>query len=303
MINLYGGQIADLLQSASKYNPEITALSYAIQMEKQRLLNLADQTRTLAMIDDLPEKILDVLAVELRTPYYSESMAIEQKREVIKGTLVWFIRAGTPAAIRELIAAIFGEGEVVEWFDFTEAPYTPGTFDIVTNARMTEDIVNDFLRIIGQVKNTRSHLRRVLINRECTIQERTASGLISAPKVKVLNGGLELSSDTQGREIAKAGSIAAPREAIINTIPTRGRNTNGPITGKAGAISAPSEHILNHAATRGRGASGSIYIGLAVAVEGIHLAILNSPSFSDTKIGQTQGTYSAAAASSIKISI
>ena len=69
MTNLYDGQIKDLLQNEAKYNPEVEALSYALQIEKQRIMEEADRTRTLAMIEQLPEEILDVLAVELRSPY------------------------------------------------------------------------------------------------------------------------------------------------------------------------------------------------------------------------------------------
>ena len=106
--------------------------SYAIQQEHQRLLRLADRTRTLAVIDELPEKILDVLAVELRTPYYQEDMDVETKRNIIKRTLLWHTKAGTPSAVAELIEIVFGEGDVVEWFNFES--YTPGTFDIITTS-------------------------------------------------------------------------------------------------------------------------------------------------------------------------
>lgn len=303
MIKLYDGQVTDLLQNGSRYNPEIMALSYAIRAEKQRLMALADQTRTLAMIERLPENILDVLAVELRTPYYSEGMTVEQKREIIKNTLIWFYRAGTPAAVKELIAAVFGEGRIVEWFDFTEGESTPGTFDIITNARLTEEIVDEFLRIIGQVKNTRSHLRRVLIERDCTMQERVASGAVGSPKTSVLNGGLELSRTANGNATAKAGTTSAPKECILNHAPAKNRSASAPITGGSGAITAPKEYVLNHVAAKERAASGATRIGVVLAIEGAHLVILNCPSLDDVQIGQPQGAYSATAASSIKITI
>lgn len=187
MTNLYDGVLTDLLKNESEHNPEIQALAYAIRSEKQRLMDLAQRTRTMAMINQLPEAILDVLAVELRTPYYSGDLPIDQKREIIKNTLVWFFRAGTPAALEEFVSVIFGQGKVVEWFDFTEPPYTPGTFDIITDTRMTEDIVDRFIQIIRQVKNTRSHLRRVSVERKGTMQEHIGSGVVSHPEAYVLN--------------------------------------------------------------------------------------------------------------------
>ncbi len=166
MIKLYDGQITDLLPEKIAKDINTRCLSFAIQQEHQRLLRLTNKTRTLSVIDELPEKILDILAVELRTPYYQESMNLEMKRNIIKKTLGWHTKAGTPSAVEELIEIVFGEGKVVEWFDYDEPPYTPGTFDIITNATMTEEIINYFLSIIQRVKNTRSHIRGILIHRE-----------------------------------------------------------------------------------------------------------------------------------------
>lgn len=266
MINFFDGLLTDLLQNDSKYNPEIQALAYALRLEKQRIAEEADTTRTLAMIEQLPEEILDVLAVELRTPYYTEDMTITQKRAIISGTLVWFYHAGTPSAVEEMIAAIFGQGEVVEWFDFTEAPFTPGTFDIVTDTRMTEDIVAQFLQIISRVKNTRSHLRRVMVERHGYQDEFIGTGIITAPKTPVLNS-TDSSSGSHGGQTAIG----------------------------AGAMTAPREPIVNHASARQRAATGPAYIGTALAARS-HTGILNCPPPSTETITRTERHFTAAAA-------
>ena len=165
MTDIRNGQLTDLLLNESEYNTEIQALAYAMRLEKQRILDEADRTRTLAMIDQLPEKILDVLAVELRSPYYTEDMTIEQKRGVISNSLVWFYHAGTPSALVEMATVIFGSGQVVEWFDFdpNEGEIVPGEFDLETGAAMQDpqDFMGQINRIINRVKNTRSHLRMI----------------------------------------------------------------------------------------------------------------------------------------------
>lgn len=179
MTNLYDGQLTDLLQNESKYNVEIQALAYALQIEKRRLMNLAQQTRTLAMIEQLPEDILDVLAVELRTPYYTGDMTITQKRDIIKNTLVWFYRAGTPAAVAEMAAVIFGSGQVVEWFDFdpNDGDIVPGEFDLETGSELQDpqEFMEQINRIINRVKNTRSHLRMVRFLRIAHLPEGAAT--------------------------------------------------------------------------------------------------------------------------------
>ena len=60
MTDLYNGQITDLLNNAHRYDPEVIAFSYAILQEKRRIMQELAQTRTMSVIDDLPESILDV---------------------------------------------------------------------------------------------------------------------------------------------------------------------------------------------------------------------------------------------------
>lgn len=182
MIKLKEGQMTDMLPSSMARDVETQCISYALKKQVERIVHLSDQTRTVAVIDMLPEKILDVLAVELRTPYYQESMNLETKRNIIKRTLLWHTKAGTPKAVSELIEIVFGEGSVVEWFDYDEPPYTPGTFDIITNAQMTEEITNYFLSIIQRVKNTRSHIRRILIHREMNAEWYAGAASKSEPR-------------------------------------------------------------------------------------------------------------------------
>ena len=303
MTNLYDGRIADLLQqNTAQENPEILALSHAILTEKRRIIDHAQRTRTIAMIDLLPEDILDVLAVELRTPYYSGDMPLEQKRTLIKNTLKWFFKAGTPAAVRELIAAVFGQGDIVEWFDFTEPPYTPGTFDIVTDARMTEDIADRFLQIIKQVKNTRSHLRRVLVERKGDMQVYVGSGATGHPEIPVVANAGDQDASGTGRQTIKAGTISEPRAAITNTAQPRSRTASGPATAKAGAAAAPATTIVNHAPARAQTAHGAARFGAVLVVATIHRIITNCPPPGTLQIGHPQTAHAAASAYS-KISI
>ncbi len=165
MIDLYNGELLDMLPSQMSKETHQICLSHALRAGIQLVMDRAYVTRTQAFIDGLPERILDVLAVELHTPYYSEDLSIDQKREIIKRTLLWHLTAGTPSAMRELISIVIGEGDIVEWPDFEDPPFTPGTFDILTDVQLTEKIVEMFIAIIERVKNERSHLRRLLIHR------------------------------------------------------------------------------------------------------------------------------------------
>lgn len=163
MTKLFDCLVADLLNNGGKYNPEVRAVSYAILQEKRRIMVQAEQTRTMAMIDMAPEIILDVLAVELRTPAYSEDFPIETKRTLIRGTLTFYKRLGTPEAVNWVIQAIFGNGSIEEWFDYDGDPHhfrvsvnNDGTFTSM-------DSLGDFLRLVSSVKRLSSWLDTITV--------------------------------------------------------------------------------------------------------------------------------------------
>ena len=109
----------------------------------------------------------------------------------------------------ELISDIFGEGRTVEWFDYDEPPYTPYTFDIITNATMTEDIIDRFLAIIDRVKNERSWLRRVVVERKIGGSEHAAVGAISTPTQAITNNSPERQADVTGALKVAVGAISS----------------------------------------------------------------------------------------------
>ncbi len=164
MIKYAEGGLKDIWPD--KQSPEVQALSFAIQNGLKTVKHYADRSRCYSSIDLLPESVLDYLAVEMRSMYYNQEADIEQKRNIIRNTMNWYTKAGTPSAVAEMVAVIFGTGEVIEWFNFDEPPYTPGTFDIETSAVMTASIMQDLTNIIRKVKNARSQLRRVVVIRE-----------------------------------------------------------------------------------------------------------------------------------------
>ena len=163
MTKLYDGLVADLFQNPAKYNPEVRAISYAILAEKRRIMDEARQTRTMAMIDELPETVLDVLAVELRTPAYSEDFPIETKRTLIKGTLAFYQKLGTPSAVNWVIRSVFGDGQIEEWFTYDgEAHHfrvrirNDGTFRSL-------DVLENFMRLVDAVKRLSSWLDEIIV--------------------------------------------------------------------------------------------------------------------------------------------
>lgn len=168
-------------------DPEIQALSYALQQQFKKLKAYADKTQCYSDVDDLDEDILDYFAVEMRSMYYEQNLEIERKREIVKNTLKWYTYAGVPATVAEMVGIVFGSGKIVEWFDYDEPPFTPGTFDIITSARLTPDIIDQLNAIIQKAKNVRSHIRRVTIIRDVHSAMHLAAFQTAVQECTVLN--------------------------------------------------------------------------------------------------------------------
>lgn len=213
MIKLTDGELLDLLPSSMKSDIDMVCLSYAIRCVTQELLTAASETQTQCFIDHLPERILDVLAVETNAMYYDQDLPIESKRRIIRASFsAWYARAGTPAAVEELVSAVFGEGRVVEWYDFTEGDDSPGLFDIVTDAPITEDILEYFDQMIRRVKNERSHLRRVLVERNTKATPKVGAYAISGVNLVIGNCGAE---ERSTRAAPRIGAAAVSCKDIV----------------------------------------------------------------------------------------
>ena len=182
MINFYDGNLTDILPEHMKYTPECIALGYALQKANQRFIAAANQTSVFAVIDTLPENIIDVLAIELRTQYYDESFPLEQKRELVKGTMTWYNKAGTVSAVQEMIDKVFDSGMVLEWFD---TGGEPGTFTISTSDTVTPELISRFTEVVRYVKNVRSHMVGIVVGNRVDFALKSAVGVCSHKVVTI----------------------------------------------------------------------------------------------------------------------
>ena len=180
MINFYDGEITDIMPGNLTRDTAVQAVSYALKKGTQLLYQYLQLCHVYCSIETMPDKILDLMAQELRTQYYKDSLDIETKRALVRNTLIWYMTAGTPAAVEELITVVFGEGRVVEWFEYGAKPYW---FKVQTDALLTEDKVAYFPRMLWKVKNTRSHIHMIEVHRsvELNIYAGSNQNLIFKP--------------------------------------------------------------------------------------------------------------------------
>lgn len=186
MIDFYNGQITDILPDNLAGSPVVSAVSYAISNMVKKIVDCSVRAGIYASIDMLDEEILDLLAVELRTKYYGDWLSLQEKRAVVKKTLLWYCMAGTLFTVQELTDFVFQDARIEEWFQYDSAPFL---FRLMVNV-ISQDISLEkylkFLQALYEVKNTRSHLEAVIFSCHKRVDIRTvaAGGLGNIIRVK-----------------------------------------------------------------------------------------------------------------------
>lgn len=162
MISLRNAKLTDALPKILTKEPWAQAMAYAVSKQLNRLLTYADGVRIFASIDTMPGEILDILAVELRLPYYDQTFSTTVKRELIKGALQYWATAGTVESLSKILANIFGDAEIEEWFEYGGEP---GYFRILTsNPNVTGETLTQFTKTAQDVKRLSAWLEEVLVD-------------------------------------------------------------------------------------------------------------------------------------------
>ncbi|MGG3448621.1 phage tail protein I [Domibacillus aminovorans] len=146
MIELPDFSMADLLPPALKSTKEDIAMAAAGTAILKRVFE------EMSILDPfvIPEQLLDIVAVEEHVDFYDPDLSVEQKRELIANSFFFHQKKATSAAVEQLIEIVFGEGKVVEWFEYGAEP---GYFKVVTsNPAVTNELAAQFIHALNSVK-------------------------------------------------------------------------------------------------------------------------------------------------------
>ena len=108
-------------------------------------------------IDELPEKLLDILAYDFKVDWWDPNFTLEEKRRVFKDS--WYVHQhmGTKAAVETAIRAIYPGTKVLEWWEYGGEPYHFRLDINITNDHIDSDKQRRVLERLNFYKNLRSH--------------------------------------------------------------------------------------------------------------------------------------------------
>lgn len=152
----------ELLPESMK-SEDTKAISYAVGKGMHRLLSCMPGASGYAVMDVLPEEIIDLLAMELKTQYYRQDLPLPVKRKLVKQTMSWYTKAGTPSVIEEYLGTVFEGGKVEEWFQYGGDPYFfKAMIRADPDTEITKKDNREIRESIFQYKNVRSWLEMII---------------------------------------------------------------------------------------------------------------------------------------------
>lgn len=226
MIKLTDARLTDALPKTLAEQPWVQALAEASRKMRRRVMAYADRTRLFCDIDEASEEALDALAVELQTPLYKNDYPLTVKRQIVKNSMLYYIRSGTRGAVEELLADIYQGAEVEEWFEYGGEPnYFRVAIDISrTTVPVAEMSPAELESWLYRVKRASSALESLsyMIRHAITIGCKVEAFLQSPPECGTLECGTYPEASTLGWSAGAWLQIAGRADAYLVSPPECG---------------------------------------------------------------------------------
>lgn len=155
---------ADLLSVLPEHLEQVQteALSAAVKKGLQKLQTYSRAASVYAAIPELPDEVLNLLAIELRTQYYDPEDRRERREKMVEQTLAWYLRGGTGSVLTEYLGALYQGGRLEEWYHYGGNPYFfKAMIDLDLDDEIETGAGDKIAQRIRAYKNVRSWLEEL----------------------------------------------------------------------------------------------------------------------------------------------
>lgn len=162
MIDLWETGLVEGLPPAVADEPWVRIMDMVYRERHKREMKIAQQLHVYTRINSLPEKTLDVLAVQFKVDWYDASYPLQAKRSIIKTALEVRRFYGTEWATLKAISAIYPKSEIEQWYDYDG---TPGHFRVICSidGALIPVKRKEIRRSVNIYKRKTSHLDGLLL--------------------------------------------------------------------------------------------------------------------------------------------
>src|SRR4029077_8505949 len=153
----------DIVPSSIANDPQVQAACEAIDRQIAEIYTEIPSICFLPFVDQQVPPLLDVLAWEMHVDVWqgwSGDLDVDTKRALINQSIDWHQHKGTKWAVEQMLATVFKDGYVTEWYEYGGNPYF---FQIITKDPVVDvDKLKTVIQAIYAVKNERSWLEGFL---------------------------------------------------------------------------------------------------------------------------------------------
>lgn len=158
---------ADLLSVLPEHLEQVQteALSATVKEGLQKLQTYSRAASVYASIPELPDEVLNLLAVELRTQYYNPEDRRDRREKMVEQTLAWYLRGGTGSVLTEYLGALYQGGRLEEWYHYGGNPYFfKAIVDLALDDEIETGTGDKIAERIRAYKNVRSWLEELVFH-------------------------------------------------------------------------------------------------------------------------------------------
>ena len=155
--DIFNMDLTRTLPPALKQDKTMQALARVIAGELQENARLICNNIIYARIDELPEKLLDILAYDLHIDWYDYDYPVEVKRDLIKTSVKVHKKLGTVYAVETALGALHPRSEIEEWFDYGGEPFYFRIVLDVSQSRVRADS-SKIIRTVKMYKRLTAHI-------------------------------------------------------------------------------------------------------------------------------------------------
>ncbi|ECI2452412.1 phage tail protein I [Salmonella enterica subsp. enterica] len=161
MVDISDISLLDVLPQNLAQNPDVIAMSKAIDDELHAINNLIPKTTIYGLIDGLESAVLDHLAWQWNSDTWRDNWPVSLKRSVFKSIIRTKRIKGTRAAVEDVVSSLGGVVDIKEWFEQSPRgePYTASIVASINSfdgAAPSKEMLDDVIRSIKYAKSART---------------------------------------------------------------------------------------------------------------------------------------------------
>ena len=244
-------------------NDETTrAIAEVIAEQLRQTARLIERNIVYARIDELDEKVLDVLAYDLHVDWYDYSYSIEAKRAIIKDSVRVHKRMGTKFAVETALGNIHPLSYIEEWFEYGGDPFY---FRVILDTARSRVPAGPALvrKTVSMYKRLSAHIDGIVY--QCSIGLVINTGEqkygYRSPMTGTLSAGTEPQRSTEARIIPTVLEIKTAAAGFPFISPAAGtkpeRSTGGALKDGTILIGTEAEGFGNRVTVTGREITGT----------------------------------------------